>query len=107
MNIKKAWLALWGKLEPVVIPGETSVTRLYRVQLTVPQYIGLWEFSYIDNKYFHTCEQAFVAYPGHRVEEIDVYLIAGRWVIGFAGTEVHPEPKPRVPKGKRKSDGRS
>jgi len=127
MNIKKAWLALWGKLEPETVEkivekevpvfvGD-SVTTIYKAEsktrqnlpwpiffaTPVPHFPPPWHKTY-----YRSCEEAFAAGGVDADVTSMKALVAGdKAYILSARAGVDLQPKPKVPKGKRKADGRS
>lgn len=126
MNIKKAWLALWDKLEPAesaekhespveVLWGDPIVTIYHAKSKSF--YDGaaaffdgesiVWrtmEKPAWHGKWYRSCADAF-EHGGTDVEVTSrtALLVDGKAYLfeGSAGIEI--EPKPKVPKGKRKA----
>lgn len=125
MNIKKAWLALWDMLEPEtvekivekevpVIVG-SSIENIYLAESnTIARLARIgWHTSYTarpdwHGKYFKSCTDAFAACGDDANVTSKRALVSGNKAFLLAeGGGVDLLPKPKVPKGKRKPDGRS
>lgn len=120
-RVRKAWLALMGRLEPEVrevkvevvreVYGEAQEAEVYRaVDPRQAMHMRAYAFGGIpfqsdiaewNGRYFATCEQAFKECPGAEVVSEKVWRIGGRLYKGPTLAHIKVQPKPKRAKGRK------
>jgi hypothetical protein len=112
-RLKKAWLALMGRLEPEVrevvreVVGAAVATKLYLVHVPKPDggYIEdmagqRWHREHV-RTYYATCEQAHGAHPDKAVTEVKAIRVGANYFVASDLKAIKLQPKPKRPKGKQ------
>lgn len=115
-RLKQAWLALCGKLEPVVkevpvpfdqyVYGAAEEVEIYVAEdpkARIRAYcLGPIKLADWHGRGFLTCSQALAECQGANVSAVKLWKIAGNYYNSPNLRAITVQPKPKVAKGKRK-----